>query len=105
MPIMPQVTRWESASPPTEYILLQIMLQQGMNPHTWSNRAHDVYSAHKHEYHKVIYVVDGSITFILPLLKKEITLSAGDRLDLPAHVVHSAQVGEKGVVCLEGHKG
>jgi hypothetical protein len=27
----------------------------------------------------------------------------GDRLDLPASVVHAAEVGENGVVCLEAH--
>jgi hypothetical protein len=49
-------------------------------------------------------VVEGSITFILPILRKQILLKKGDRLDLPAQVVHSAQVGVDGVVCIEGHK-
>ena len=99
-----RVTPWEAASPPTESILLRIMIGQGLNPYSWSNEAHDVYSAHKHDYHKVIYVVSGSITFGLPLLKRQITLKAGDRLEIPAGTVHDAQVGADGVICLEGKK-
>jgi uncharacterized RmlC-like cupin family protein len=99
-----RVTPWEAANPPTESLLMQIMTQQGLEPYAWSNRPNDSYSAHKHGYHKVIYVVHGSITFNLPILKKQITLKAGDRLDLPADVVHSAQVGAEGVLCLEGHR-
>jgi quercetin dioxygenase-like cupin family protein len=52
----------------------------------------------------VIYVVQGSITFGLPRLGKQLTLKAGDRLDLPAGIVHDAHVGAQGVVCLEAHK-
>jgi quercetin dioxygenase-like cupin family protein len=79
------------------------MNAQGLNPSIWSNSPRDIYSAHKHNYTKVVYVVSGSITFHLPLLKKSVTLKAGDRLDLPADVVHSAEIGADGVVCLEGH--
>jgi quercetin dioxygenase-like cupin family protein len=57
-----------------------------------------------HSYTKIIYVVHGSITFGLPDLGQQITLKAGDRLDLPAGTVHDAVVGPQGVVCLEAHK-
>ena len=100
-----RVTVWESVTPPTESLLMQIMLQQKLNPYTWSNRPHDIYSAHKHTFFKVIYVVDGSITFKIPLLRKEIILKKGDRIDIPPNMVHSAMVGPEGVVCLEGHRG
>ena len=99
-----RVTYWEAASPPTEELLLLIMEGQGLNPYTWSSEPHDTYSAHKHSYNKVVYVVRGSITFGLPLLKKQVTLNAGDRLEIPAGTVHDAQVGAEGVVCLEGYK-
>jgi len=65
---------------------------------------HDVYGVHRHPYHKVIYVVQGSITFHLPDMNEDVTLSAGDRLDLPAGVRHAATVGSEGVVCLEAHR-
>lgn len=80
------------------------MADEGLDPYSWSNGPFDVYSAHSHSYDKVIYVVQGSITFGLPELNQSLRLKAGDRLDLPAGVVHDAHVGSEGVVCLEGHK-
>jgi quercetin dioxygenase-like cupin family protein len=50
-----------------------------------------------------VYVVRGSITFGLPARGEALELHAGDRLDLPAGVIHDALVGPEGVVCLEGH--
>lgn len=79
------------------------MVDEGLSPYSWSNGPHDVYAAHSHGYNKVIYVVKGSITFGLPELGKQVALKAGDRLDLPAGIVHNAHVGAQGVICLEAH--
>ena len=100
----PLVTPWAGPAAPTQSALMQRMRAEGLSPYTWSNGPFDVYSAHSHSYNKVIYVVQGSITFGLPELGKQLTLKAGDRLDLPAGIVHDAQVGAQGVVCLEAHK-
>jgi hypothetical protein len=100
----PLVTPWTDAHVPTQSTLWRLMAEEGLSPYSWSNGPHDIYAAHSHSYNKVIYVVDGSITFGLPELEKELTLKAGDRLDLPAGVVHDAVVGAHGVVCLEAHK-
>ena len=100
----PLVTPWADPAAPTQTMLWQLMAEEGLNPYSWSNDPQDIYSAHSHSYNKVIYVVQGSITFSLPELGKKLTLQAGDRLDLPACVVHGAQVGAQGVVCLEAHK-
>jgi quercetin dioxygenase-like cupin family protein len=98
------VTHWEAANPPTESLLLEIMKQQNLNPVSLTNRPHDTYFAHKHGFHKVVYVARGTITFILPVIKRRIELKVGDRLDLPAGIVHSAEVGPEGVIFLEGHQ-
>jgi uncharacterized protein YjlB len=100
----PQVTPWADPVPPSQSSLQQLMSDEGLGPYSWSNGPHDTYAAHSHSYDKVIYVVQGSITFGLPELGKQLTLKAGDRLDLPAGVVHDALVGQQGVVCLEAHK-
>jgi len=99
-----EVTPWPSSQPPTESELRKAYAAEGLAPYHWSNGPHDRYQAHTHGYHKVIYVVSGSITFGLPELGDSVTLSAGDRLDLPAGVLHDAVVGPGGVVCLEGHR-
>lgn len=101
---MPRVTPWSDSAAPTQSTLRQLMADEGLNPYSWSNAPFDVYSAHSHSYNKVIYVVQGSIIFGLPELGKQLTLKAGDRLDLPAGILHDAHVGSQGVVCLEAHK-
>jgi len=100
----PLVTPWADAIPPSQSTLRRLMSDEGLDPYSWSNGPHDTYAAHSHSYNKVIYVVQGSITFGLPGLGKQLTLKAGDRLDLPAGVLHDAVVGAQGVVCLEAHK-
>ncbi len=101
---MPLLTPWTDSVPPTQSTLWRLMSDEGLSPYAWANGPHDIYSAHMHSYNKVIYVVQGSITFGLPALGQKLTLKAGDRLDLPAGTVHDAVVGPQGVVCLEAHK-
>ena len=100
----PLVTSWTDPVSPTQSRLWKLMTEDGLSPYSWSNGPFDVYSAHLHSYNKVIYVLQGSITFGLPELGQQLTLKAGDRLDLPAGVVHDARVGPQGVVCLEAQK-
>jgi quercetin dioxygenase-like cupin family protein len=100
----PLVTPWTDSVAPNQSKLWQLMSDERLSPYAWSNGPHDVYSAHSHSYNKVIYVVQGSITFGLPELGEKLTLKAGDRLDLPTGTVHDAVIGPQGVVCLEAHK-
>jgi hypothetical protein len=104
MTATPRVTPWSDSVSPIQSTLWRLMIDEGLSPYSWSNGPHDIYSAHSHSYDKVIYVVQGSITFGLPELEDQLTLSAGDRLDLPANIVHNAVVGPQGVICLEAHK-
>lgn len=100
----PLVTPWSEAAAPTQSALARLMAEAGLSPYSWSNGPFEAYAAHSHSYNKVIYVVQGSITFGLPELGKQLTLQAGDRLDLPAGTVHDARVGAQGVICLEAHR-
>ena len=99
-----QVQKWLQPHQPTEDELEERLRNEGMTPMRWSNNPRDTYAAHVHDYHKVIYVVSGSITFGFPIIGDPTILRPGDRLDLPAGVKHNAAVGSEGVVCLEGHK-
>ncbi|MFZ5858588.1 MAG: cupin domain-containing protein [Chloroflexota bacterium] len=97
------VTPWTESTPPTESALREILTREGLDFYSWSNGPYDIYAPHAHAYDKVIYVVRGSITFQLIDLGQWHTLNAGDRLDLPAGIIHAAEVGVEGVVCLEAH--
>lgn len=98
------VQLWQGDQPATEKAICQLLDAEGLRAYAWSNGPGDVYAAHTHPYAKVIYVVQGSITFGLPAENRQVRLRAGDRLDLPAGVVHNAVVGPQGVECLEAHR-
>jgi quercetin dioxygenase-like cupin family protein len=124
-----QVLRWQEAVAPQEQELYQRMQRDGLRPYAWSNGPGESYAVHSHHYEKVLYCVRGSIRFVLPDQAdvvfeshpsnaadastngqdgyKEvenmgaIDLSPGDCLILPKGVRHGAQVGPRGVTCLE----
>lgn len=99
-----EVTPWENQHAPSEEEIRNLLAEEDLRPYRWSNGPHDTYAAHRHGYHKVIYVVEGSITFGLPATGESVDLKAGDRMDLPAGIEHDAVVGPEGVVCLEAHR-
>ena len=72
--------------------------------YSWSNGPRDTYAAHSHGYEKVLYCVDGSITFVLEARHERFELKPGDRMVLPAGTVHSAVVGDSGCTCIEGRR-
>lgn len=97
------VIRWSEEQLPDEALLRKIMADEDLHPYVWSNGPGDVYGAHRHSFHKVIYVIRGSITFGLPDTGERVTLNTGGRLELPVGVTHDAVVGKQGVACLEAH--
>jgi quercetin dioxygenase-like cupin family protein len=72
--------------------------------YSWSNGPGDRYAPHSHGYEKVLYCVDGAITFILEGEGRRLELTAGERMVLPAGTVHSAEVGPIGCTCIEGRR-
>lgn len=104
MPAEITITPWPEETAPTEPAIRRRLDEESLNPYPWSNGPGDTYAAHSHTYHKIIYVVNGTITFGLPDRGEKVTLHPGDRLDLPAGVRHDAVVGPQGVRCLEAHR-
>ena len=98
-----RVVIWNRETPATEEALLELLQEQDLRVYNWSNEPNDVYHGHTHGYHKVLYVVKGSIRFELPTRNENFTLRPGDRLDLPAGIRHAATVGPVGVTCFEAH--
>lgn len=92
------------ANPPSRDDLLTRLRSEASNCYAWSNGPGDRYAPHSHSYEKVLYCVDGSITFVLEREGKELVLNAGDRMVLPRGTVHSAVVGNEGCTCIEGQR-
>jgi quercetin dioxygenase-like cupin family protein len=87
----------------TESRLRSRLVAEGLSPSLWGNGPGDRYAPHRHEYDKVLVAASGSIKFELTDSGQDVELVAGDRLDLPAGIMHGALVGPNGVSCLEAH--
>ena len=98
-----KIVRWDRAIPPVPSDLQARLIGEGLFPYEWSNPPGDHYAPHVHDYDKVIVVVRGSITWVLPETNQTIATHAGDRIELPRGSWHAAEVGAEGVMCLEGH--
>lgn len=72
------------------------------SPRPWGNGPGDTYGWHSHGYHKVLFCLDGSITF--HTRDGDVTLEAGDRLDLEPGTEHAATVGPAGCSCVEASR-
>ena len=97
------ITAWDSDRLPAIHELQMLMEQEGLHPYSWSNAPGDIYPAHSHSYHKIIYVARGSITWIIGENDEEYETHPGDRVELSRGTLHAARVGSQGVICLEAH--
>lgn len=68
-------------------------------PRAWGNAPGDTYGWHSHGYHKVLFCLEGSITF--HTRDGDVRLESGDRLDLEPGTEHAATVGPEGCSCVE----
>jgi quercetin dioxygenase-like cupin family protein len=84
--------------------LMTALQKEAGSCYSWSNGPNDRYAAHSHQYEKVLYCVDGSITFVLEGEARRVDLEPGDRMVLPAGTMHSAIVGSSGCTCIEGKR-
>jgi quercetin dioxygenase-like cupin family protein len=96
-----ELTRWPHGKPPNRSQLDVILRREGLPPNWWSNAPGDIYGAHSHSYHKVLFCADGGITFRIEPAGPDYVMRPGDRLEIPAGTSHSAIVGREGVTCVE----
>ena len=80
--------------------LMARLRQEAEGCYSWSNAPGDTYADHSHSYEKILYCVEGSITFTLR--DREINLGRGDRMVLLPGTRHGALVGPNGCICIEG---
>jgi len=84
--------------------LMTRLRNEASDCYSWANGPGDRYAPHSHGYEKVLYCVNGSITFVLAGTGRRLELNAGDRMVLPAGTVHAAEVGPQGCTCIEGRR-
>jgi quercetin dioxygenase-like cupin family protein len=72
---------------------------RGLDLRSWSNGPGDTYGWHDHSYHKTLVCLAGSIVFHTD--DGDVSLAAGDVLELEPGTRHAATVGPQGVRCAE----
>lgn len=98
-------TPFEGIDPPGEDEIRATMQAEGLTPERWDAPNGYRFAVHEHDYHKVVYCVEGGIWFTFPDDPDNVVdMEPGDRLDLPAGIRHGALVSMDGVVCLEAQK-
>ena len=82
---------------------LEVFRAEGCSaPRSWGNGPGDAYRPHAHDFHKVLFCLDGSITFHLD--GGNVELGPGDRLDIEPGTEHAATVGPDGCTCVEASR-
>ena len=72
---------------------------RGLDLRSWSNGPGDTYGWHDHGYHKTLICLAGSIAFHTE--EGDVSLGAGDVLEIEPGTRHAATVGPDGVRCAE----
>ena len=93
-----KITRWNKETTPSLEALRGVLAGEGLASYEWTDPAGTVYPVHEHEFAEVRMIVRGRMRVGLPDTDEEIILGPGDRLDLPAHLPHWADVDEEGPV-------
>jgi mannose-6-phosphate isomerase-like protein (cupin superfamily) len=96
-----RVVRWSESQHPSVSIINRLMHKDGLRPYLWNPTPNQRQPVRSHGYHKVLYVVEGSLEVILPESNERVTLRRGDRLEVPPGFRHGINVGASGAKCLE----
>lgn len=93
---------WSGAGDPGESALRSALEAEGLEVHTWRDPADRIYCDHHHERDESLWLVRGSM--LLRIEEREYRLGPGDRLLLPAGLLHSSRAGPDGAMYLIGQR-
>lgn len=86
------LSRWNKETTPSREALRATLAQQGYQVSEWTDMPGTVYPVHQHPAREVRWVVRGRLRVGIPERGEEITLEAGDRLELEPNEVYWADV-------------
>ncbi len=95
-----RVTLWAGAARPGEDALRDQLTADGYQVVRWASAPETGYPPHLHIYPETIWLVHGSLTVILPAEDRLLELAPGDRIEMPAGMVHGTLAGPEGAVYL-----
>jgi len=97
---MAQVTLWDGRSRPDEDALRADLTAQGYQVVAWKSAPAEGFPPHLHIYPELMWLLRGSLTIILPAEDRLLELAPGDRVALPAGLVHGTMAGAEGAAYL-----
>ena len=97
---MPRVTLWDGRGHPDEKRLRAMLAEDGYQVVGWSNEPAQGYPPHVHVYPELLWLIEGSVTVILPAERKLLELMPGDRIEIPNGLVHGTMAGPDGATYL-----
>lgn len=80
----------------------QLQAEGFVNTYVWQDGPHAFYPDHSHPTLTAHIVLEGEMT--LTMDDRTITYRVGERIDVPAHTVHSARMGPTGCRYLVGER-
>lgn len=100
---MMDVVRWVKTKKPTLEELKKNLEEKGIKSELYSDRPGTKYGRHKHPFDDFVLIVQGKMKIVTDA--GEWTLKPGDRLDIPANTIHSADmIGKEEVKYLSAAK-
>lgn len=99
-----QILRWPHSHRLPESEIVAYFSAHDLDCHRWEKEPRSPFAVHDHPYDKILFCIEGSISFTVEKTGKEINLLPGDRLILPKGIRHSAVVGPDGVSCIQSGK-
>jgi quercetin dioxygenase-like cupin family protein len=95
-----RVALWEAATPPSEETLRGQLSAEGYGVVRWQNEPRTGYPPHAHIYPETLWVITGSVSALLPAELRILELLPGDRVELPAGMLHAVVAGPEGAAYL-----
>lgn len=87
---MTEFIRWSRAKKPTLEELKASLTREGLPHELYSDPPGVKYGRHKHDFDDFVVIVSGKMKIMTDT--EEWLMKPGDRLNLPAHTTHSAEV-------------
>jgi quercetin dioxygenase-like cupin family protein len=96
----PVVTLWARRDRPGAATLRAQLTSEGYQVVAWSSGPAEGFPPHAHIYPELLLVVEGELTVLLPAENRMLDLGPGDRVELPAGMVHGTMAGADGATYL-----
>ncbi len=96
----PRVTLWDDQGRPDEAALRARLAAENYQVVAWSNLPAEGFPPHVHIYPELLWLLAGSLTVLFPAEDRLLELTPGDRIEVPAGLVHGTMAGAEGATYL-----